>query len=448
MNRPTLTFYRLTNNDIDHEFTYTTTQLTDNDLEVQRIIPKSLGFNLHVEIQNYTAEDVILAGSLKTNPTIIHPSTQENTRVGDFDANFVIVKITYIDNSYGRKSKKGSSCGQITIIKVSNKKLNSGAVFIEELDSYLCTLSHHAVAGRFIFEDSLQNKWDKLDIALDASNRDPSKIYDGFRELAKICVTRQDQIHVRTGSTEAGDNFRIAILDSYFIPSKTGKLIFDPELNSDTFIVEFARQSGTPLFVGSYKELNSIGVIYIDQNEVNTISGKFCGMVLLRDEEHLSNYFHKRKSIDRFREEGTYLMEHSGDITLRQELDSLRAAIVEKDNQRESIEEDLKATKKHITEAGAAKRYLETQIKELKDGWASQMSSTNITTSLQVDLEKLAQERRELEIREAALASSHKAAMAKNRAETVKNILTVISITFTAVTAAIAGWKKIQAMTA
>lgn len=433
-----LTFRRYDRSHVDSELQYTTTQLNGDDYSLNQISMKNLGHNTHIQIQNFTSEPIIVAGSLRCTPTVIAPIDYEGSRMSG-SQDYVVVTIHHAEIGAGIKIKQShKNTAQKTVIRVTGRKLRSGAVFIDEIDSYMTTVHSSHVASRFISEDALTTDWDKLDIVVNLANQDTAKIYDRFQELAQNCVARQDLIQVRVGNLKRAQGMRIAILDTYFVPSVYNNLVTDETLGDDVFIIEFLRQSTQREFQSTFTELKAAGSIYIDQNEVETISGLFCNMVLFPDADHLARYFHKRKSIERFREETIYLAQHSGDIRLRTDIEQLKSKSTETGRILSEKEELIKRLTETIVDLKDSKRHLEGQMKNIREHWSAEHSS-------EVVLGGIENERLELQYKEKLAKAAHETAVVKGQMEKVKAIGAIITVTLTVALTAYGAWRKLKA---
>jgi hypothetical protein len=420
----------------------------EDDRDLIGVTMQNTGFNIHVEIINNTSEEVILAGSMGSTPTSISPCIPSHIRLGNFHNNDVVIRIYQTENGFDITNKRKNMGCLKTVIRVDARKLASGMVFIHQLHSYLTTLSHYEVARRAIAEDSIRNDWHHLDVIMDKTTRDPSLLYDGFSELSRNCVRRQDVIQVRVGNMVNAKEMRVSILDSYFSPFLHHRLAYDPTLGDDDFIIEHLRSENGPSFEGTFTELEKCGSIYVDQNQIETISGLFCGMVVFKDAHHLASYFHKRKSIERFREESIYLAKHSGDIRLKQEISDLESNLEVAAALAEEQRQEIISLKSSNKDSIGKVRLLEKTIDDLKTGYGSRMSAGTIQAEIELGHRKLDSERDEILRKDAMARSAQKAADAKNRSEILKTALGVVGIVITGLAAILAAWQKLKAIRA
>lgn len=426
----------------DSDFRYQSDKIEMTPTQMTSMHLRSLGFNLHLQVQNYTSEPIIMTGSTRSVPTVIDPIMIDGTQSSSSDR--VVITIHHWSNELNAKSKTQFKDTVKTQIIITGRKLRSGAVFIDELDQYLCTLQDHMVAERFIREDARHTDWERLAVEIDMAQRDPSKIYDGFQDLSHECIARQDLIQVRVGDPHRAQDMRIALLDTYFTPALNNRLVYDPGLDADTFVIEFLRQAPQREFYGSLSELLQAGTIFVDQNEVTTISGKFSSLVVFADVDHLARYFHKRKSVERFAQESVFIAEYSGDMKLKEDIERLNQQIETLKNTAQSKDlllEDRDAHLKRIAEQLKTmtdqKKYLEEELRKIKDHWATNQSSEVVT-------QQLINERFEAMMKAQTAHTNYKTQEHKSRVEVFKSIVSVISIAFTILTTMKVAYDRFQ----
>jgi hypothetical protein len=446
MDEDKLTFYRLTKESKHPGIEYSKVPLNEYDSEIKKLGHNNLAFNMHYEIINHTGDDLILGGSLRTTPTIVPPVSHPRVRPLEHEEGNVIIKILHWNYVIDNKTNKTSFYGNRTTIIIKGRVLNHSVYFIDELDLYLGNLRSHPVMSRFIEEDSRHSNWDKLDLVLDTKNHDPSKIYMDYKRFSELFVDLCRHVQIRVRYRNLAEKVYVCLMGNIIDLRLMNRVVEDPTLEDDEFIIEFLRQTGEKPFYGTFTELNKFGSFFIDQNEIETANGKYVYLGIFKDQATLSDYIHKCKSKVRFDEEYRYLAEHSGDKRLHMVLEELRESLDKTEAKNKDYEEEVSSLKKANMELVSSKKMLEREMKELKAGSFHELSADKIRLSVENEHKKLTIEQAELDLKGKTFISSLKSTMVKNRAETIKNVATIISVTVTTVIAVYTGWKKMKAL--
>ena len=417
-------------------FVYNTTQNTkDMDYDFQTVSMEKPGFTIHTVVQNYMSEAVLLGGNLTVTPTHIKSLRQGHERTRDDFNNVVIITIYSSENNTAIDPKKRTTHRSKTEIRIPGKMLNQGSVFINELDCYLMTESHVDATRSLIAKDINQSGWDSINIPASMIKQDPAVIYVEYKQLAKFCIERQDKINIRIGVDlqygKIPDNIKslhVAILDNYFVPYSCYKLVYDPTLTEDEFVIENLHLASRDEFRSTFSELRKVGTMYLDHDEQKTLFGNFYGMALFTDSNHYLTYVHKRKTQERFRDETLYVADRSGDPRLKEEVVRLEREILslkdvnnEKDGTITSLRDSNRKLKTDI-------RDREETINKIRQHYDEKMSSEAVLKDIEneafrlgIDSRKIDNDRIELDQREKAAPLIHKANMLKTMADILKS---------------------------
>ena len=453
-----LDFLRFDRTSKTEGFVYKSTDnLKESEYDFNSVTMDKLGSNLFTNIQNYMPEAVLLGGNLRVNPTRIKSLRQTYDRTREDFRNYVVITILHSENGvYTADPKRRSTQTRKTEIRIPGKMLNQGSVFISELDCYLMMESKIDATRELIARDVEHHQWDSVNIPSSMIKQDPSVIYDEYKQLAKFCIQRQDKINIRIGIDLQYGNipdivkgFHVGILDSYFVPYKNYKLIYDPTLSEDEFVIENLHLASRDEFRSTFTELKQYGAMYLDHDEQNTLFGKFYGMALFSSSQEYLNYVHKRKSQERFSDETLYVANRSGDPRLKEEIVrlerdvlTLREKTVEKEEENVALKESNKKLKADVKDR-------EETINKIRNHHDSKMSSEAILTDLSNesqrlnnDSRKIDNDRIDMDHREKAAPLLHKASVLKITADILKSGWGIATVCLTGMLSIAAVCKK------
>lgn len=412
-----------------------TTKPDELDYTFSSVSMDKAGFCLHYNVQNYMAEAVLLGGNLRVNPTKIHSLRRDDVRPRDDYNNYVIITICSSENKTSPDPRKRTTHNRKVDIRIPGKMLNQGSVFISELDCYLMTESQIDATRELIARDVQNHGWESISIPASMVQQDPAKLYIEFKELSQFCIERQDKINIRIGVDirygeipEIIKTMRISILDSYFIPYSVYKLVYDPTLNEDEFVIENLHLASRDEFRATFSELNKVGSVYLDYDEIETMFGKFYGMAIFANESVYLNYVHKRKTQERFNEETLFVAHRSGDPRLKEHI-----ARLEKDcsSQKETIEDQANQIVEHLALIKRQKAELRSRdevIEKIRTRSEEKIDANVILTDLENDRLRIENDRRkiaheglDLNLREKLAPMAHRAVVWKNVADVLKS---------------------------
>lgn len=423
------------------------------DEEFRQITMDEVGFNIHTTVKNYMAEAVLLGGNLRVNPTLIKSLRRDGTRPKDEVNNFVIITIYSSENSNVPDPKKRTTHTQKTEVRIPGKMLNQGSVFIKELDCYLMTESQLEATRELIARDVSHEGWDSVNVPSTMSKQDPAKVYVEFKELAQFCIQRQDKINIRVGIDLRYDTppavlktMHIGILDSYFIPFSVYKLMYDPTLHQDEFVIENLHLASRDEFRSTWSELAQVGTMYLDHDEVKTMFGTFYGMGIFADKSHYLDYVFRRKTQERFRDETLYVANRSGDPRLKEEIDSLTRetlSLKEANVAKDAVNAGLVETNKYLKQE---LRSREETIVKLRDGHAEKMSAEVVIGEITNESKKLQNEELKLGIDAWDQAHRERTAHLNHRANTLKTVADILKSSWGIGTVCLTGVVSIAAV--
>ena len=415
-----------------------------------------VGSNLFYNVQNYMAESVMLGGNLRVQPSPIKSLRRDDTRPRNDVNNGVLITIYRTENEVTSDLKKRLVHTRKTEIRVPGKMLNQGSVFIAELDCYLMTESQMDATRQLIVNDTLHADDDAILLPSSMAKQSPAVTYEDKKELTQFCLQRQDKISIRIGIDLRYDNLpeiiktmHISILDSYFIPYTCYKLVYDPTLDPDEFVIENLYIASREEFRSTFTHLDHVGVIYLDHNETETLFGRFYGLGIFSNEKQYLAYVHERKSQERFEDESLYLATLSGDPLLKEEINKLSMKVNDLTQTKQELENDNKSLRQLNTNLKADVKNRNDTIERIRSHQDSQMSSdavleqlANERIQLKNEAEKLAFEREDLAMREKSLPLQHKANRLKSIADIVKSGWGILTASIGALIALLALAKK------
>lgn len=407
----------------------------DLDHDFNSISMNKQGFNLVINVQNYTAESILIGGNLRTTPTRIQSLLRSDTRPASDYINSVIITILSSENTLNPESKKRNTHQQKTIIRIPGNLLYKGSVFVSELDCYVMTESQIDATRELIARDVSYPTWDSINLPSSMVKSDPIKLYVDYKQLSDYCIRHHDKIFVRTGIDFRHDDIpqvlktlRIAIADYNFSPFKCYKMGYDPTLSPDEIIIENLYHSSNQEFHFRLSELEIVKSVYLDHNEIKTLFGSFYTMALFADDETYQNYVFERKTQQRFSEETLYVAERSGDPRLKEELRRLEKITAEQDKVLKETQEELKGLQTRVKEQKQIIKDRDETITKIKTHYDEKMKHdyifhevSNDHYRLRNESAKIAQEREELHAKEKQNKLQHKATILKQVSEILKS---------------------------
>jgi hypothetical protein len=402
----------------------------------QLISMENLGFNQHVTVQNYMGETVMLGSNIREPSSKIRSLLRDNVRPRADQRNYVVIKIYQSENLLAQGQRQRSTQVTKSEIRIPGQMLNQGSVYIDELDCYLTTETNLA-ATRELMAHDLEDQYGESEATIPAAlvTPDPVVLYHDYRSLIDSCIRRQDKINIRTGfDVRYGDvplivqDMHIAILDHYFVPFSYDKLVFDPTLSPDEFIIENIYIASKGEFRYTFSELAKVGAVYLEHDQRRTLFGDFYGMAVFASHQRYVDYVHQRKSMERFRDESLYLAEKSGDPMLKEEIvaqrrdiSSLAATLTERDAEISQLRSEKKKLQADLAERERA-------IKDIRDRKDEQLTAeavlrglSNDSAKIENDAKKIENDRVEQDQRAANARMAQRAAILKSISDIMKS---------------------------
>jgi vacuolar-type H+-ATPase subunit I/STV1 len=205
--------------------------------------------------------------------------------------------------------------------------------------------------------------------------------------------------------------------------------VYDPTLDSDTFVIQnLYVGAGSDDFVGSLAKLEEVGSIYLDPDKVDTMFGNFYRMVLFSDRKQYSDYYHARRSAERFREESLIIAERTGDPKLKEDLakitrenTGLKSVLEEREREVRTLSTDLKTVRGTLS-------LREKTIEELRTHKEERLSTDVVLKDMALqnrkvdhDFQKLDVDLEEINLRRDTARSTHRASTLKATGEILKS---------------------------
>jgi hypothetical protein len=267
------------------------------------------------------------------------------------------------------------------------------------------------------------------------TTQDPAKLYIESKELVKDCIERQDKISIRVGvDLKYGEipdiikTMRVSIVDSYFVPYTSYKLLYDPTLNADEFIIENLYLASTQVYKGTFSQLKRQGYEYLSYDEFDTLFGRYYGMAIFANEANYHEYVYNRKTQERFENESLYVAERSGDPRLKEELGRVNRELSATKDKVANQEGQLTELKNETTQLRATIRTRDDTINKIRQRHESKMGPDvvlaemeNDSKRIDVDAQKIENERKDQEHREKTAEINQKASTLKLIADMMKS---------------------------
>ena len=409
--------------------------LRDFEHDLRAISLDKTGFNIYYNVRNYTAETVYIGGSLRTSPSQIRSLLRDDIRPDYAYHNQIVITIYNTVNVISPDPKKKTIHARKTEIRVPGRMLGQGSVFIGELDCYLMAESNIDATREGIAKDVSQQGWESISLPSSMIKQDPAQVYEGYKHLVKDCIERKDKISIRVGADlEYGNvpdiikNMRVAILDSYFVPFTDYKLVYDPSLRLNEFVIENLHVTSQQEFTSTFAELQQRGSMYLDSNEEETLFGKFYGMALFADQDHYLDYVHQRKSQERFQEEMLYVADRSGDPLLKEKIGKLDTTIAQLEHHNEEKTEIITTLKETNKRLKLDLKDREEALTRIRDNHDVKMNADVIVSGIENerlkihnDTKRISNETLEIKSKEETNRLNYRAAKFKTLAEILKS---------------------------
>lgn len=449
----TYKFGRLDKSSKADRFECETKHGNDVKLHSSALDMSEVGNHWSLTIKNYTAGDILLVGSLRCDPQRIPSIYRRDNSTFENTTNYVIIELRHKEVSRNKENKTITTAIRTIKIKCPGYHLENNSIFIDEIGCYVTVDSRLDATRELMAKELRSPSAEEVSIppALMAPN--PTKLFGDFRQLVQDCIERSDRIMVNVGTPVRGDpakipdyvkNLRIAVLDQSIVPYRTGQIQYDPSLEPDEFVIKnllFATDK--PLRSTFSKLRSSHGrAIILDSEEHKTTHGYLCGLGIFADDTAYVDYVHAHRSEELFDELSARLADRNGDVLLKKQLEGTHRDLNSLQQAHQELEDRLKLERDRTKEQTRQIKMMQETIEELKTNGSSEYSRDavlqgmeNERIKLQLEVDKLSQERDELKLRQSQVAATNRVTVVKHIADVVKSswgIVVVIGAIFAA----------------
>jgi len=458
----TFKFGRLDSHTKYENYVYTTKTGNDANWTSQALMMEEVGAHWSISIKNYMREDLVMISNLRVPPRRF-PSIYSYERFMLEDTtNFVIIDIRYRENEFDKNSQSKIKTLRKIEIRCPGYYLEKNSLFLEELGCYFTISSRLDATKTQIVQDAKLPPAKEASVTSSMMTPNPSLVFGDMAPFVKMCIERTDKIQVRVGVKVEGDpnrvpehvkDLRLSILDRDFSPYHNNRMIFDPTLDEDTFIIENIHSThNQPLELTFSQLANSAnGIIYIETDEYNTINGMRCGLVILKDDEALANYIFSNDAEKLYSELSKRIVEETGGYALNKKIESLQSDNANLNQTIAELGESLKLEKNQSKEYKRIAQVHEETIRRLTENQEASLSYDAVMAEINHEREKLQLERDKLENDKLELISkketaaiSHQATRRKATAETAKAYWGILIIIAGGIPVIYGWWKKLN----
>lgn len=447
-------------------FSYTTHTGADADWTPRSIAMQEIGAHWSITIRNYMREDLLLVNNLRSEPQRYASIYAYDELLLEDTNNFVIIELRHCENERAKDRTVKVKNRRRIEIRCPGHCLQTQSLYVEELGCYLTVESRLQATRELIAQDTRFPNSKEVAVPESTIKSDPVSTLRDFEPLLKNCMERSDKIQVRVGVRVDVDpsrvpehvkSMRIAIMDRDFSPYHNNRMVYDPTLREDEFIVENLHFVSSEPLKSTWDRLQRADAraFFIDTQEHRTMGGLLCGLVIFADEDALHNYLFAHKSEEIYNELTERLIDKTGSHALKKKIQDLDTTIAKRDEQLGDLENALKFEKNQNKEYKRVLGIHEETIRRLKDNHEPSLAYEavmaeieNDRETLRLDREKLEHERIELERKYRLSQTAHKAGALKSAAEILKSGWGILVIVGGVSTAAIKGWKTLKSSTA
>lgn len=430
---------------------------TPRDLEM-----RDLGGHISVTIRNYMREDLLLVDNVRKEPKRYSSIYANDRFLLEDTTNLVIIEIrtreVELDKDGNNKIKRQSK----TEVRCPGHLLQTHSLFVEELGCYLTIQSRLNATRELIAHDTRFPEAHEVSVPESMVKPDPVSTLRMYEPLIKNSLERMDKLRVRVGVPVDKDpirvpdhikNLRIAVMDKTFSPYTHNRMVYDPSLLEDEFVVENLHFVTSEPLISTYDRLQKAEgrAFFIDTQEHRTLGGNLCGLAIFADPEALNEYLFAHKADEVYEELMEGFADKSGNPVLKRRIDALENDIKAKDTLLEEIETTLKFEQEQVKTLKRRVTAHEDTIKKIKENYDSNNSYEMLIAQLENERSrhKLEQERLEFE-RDELIAKlkmseqNRKTTFYKSIADTAKSTWGILVIVSTAVVAIYKGYNKLK----
>jgi hypothetical protein len=430
---------------------------TNRDLEMVE-----LGSHISVTIKNYMREDLLLVDNVRSEPKR-HVSIYQNDRfLLEDTTNFVIIEIRTREVERGKDNENKIRKQSRTEIRCPGHLLQTHSLYIEELGSYITIQPRLQATRELIANDSRFPDSKEISVPESMVKPDPVSTMRKFEPLVKNCLERADKIRVKVGVRVDKDpsrvpdyvkNLRISVMDRDFSPYHNNRMVYDPELLPEEFVVENLHLVTSEPLISTFDRLhkNEDRAFFIDTQEHRTLGGNLVGLAIFADPEALHTYLFTHKSHELYDELMEGFADKTGNPVLRKRIETLEESVVDKDTRIVDLEENIKFEQGQVKTLKRQVSAHEDTIKKIRDNHDTNMSYESFQNQIEnekkrfdLERERLMFERDELLAKLKISQQTQKTAFLKSIADGAKSVWGILVIVSAAAVAGFKWWNKLK----
>ena len=445
-------FGRLTHTDADARLIYNSNPVKDSvDTTINQTMGEP-GSNWQFTIKNFTKSSVVLMASLRSDPIVVPSVRDERQLFASTNNDTVLIEIMHTQITRGPKGTNQTVVNTTTKIKIPGHMLQSNSLFIHELGFYVTIASRVEATMALIAQDSHNAQAPEVSVPASMVKPDPQNTFQDFEALVKNSVERAALIQVRVGVDVSKPpamipdhvrDMRIAVYDRDFSPYANNRMVYDPHLDPDVFLVENLHFNPSEPFVARFSQLHNSdsGAFFIDHQERLTLKGDYCALAIFAGMDAFSDYVFSRKTQEIYEELQTRLNTTHANPMLRSKVERLEGAYQELQTRHDTNIEEVKASRAKIKELYGTIRERERTIDQLKDHHEVKMSAETIAGQMGNERLQTMAETYELELKQRMAQLNQQSTTWKSVSEIVKSSWGIV-LALVGVGASIYKWSR------
>lgn len=412
-----LKFGRIDKTSVLRHFQYTESPGTEFDFAARNLDMSGIGAHWNISVRNYMREDVLLVSSLRAKPLRVRSIYEsKGFRSTDYN-NMVVVELTHKENAYTTDGGIKTVQQKKIVIQCPGHHLQTHSLFIDEIGCYVTVESRLPAVRETIAADIQHPENDGVSVNAEELKPDPVCTLQEYESLVNLSIERADKILVRVGVPvdvdpqrvpDALKSMRICILDHHFSPYLSNKMVYDPTLQENEFVVENIHYTGSGELISTFDRLATHPgrAHYVDTQERATMGGMLCGLVIFADPDALTEYLFKHKADVTYNELMERVIDKTGSHALTTRIAELEAALANKDTRLTELEASVKTERTITADLKRTLAAREETIKKLQTNHDAEMSYAavmgeieNTRTKHELDREKLKVEQQDIKVK-------------------------------------------------
>lgn len=458
----TFKFGRLDSKTTIRSFKYDTQNNTDAKWTNRDVEMIELGGHISVTIKNYMREDLLLVDNIRSTPRR-YVSIYHNDRfLLEDTTNFVIIEIRDREIERGKDNEHKIRKQSRTEIRCPGHLLQTHSLYIEELGSYITIQPRLQATRELIANDSRFPDSKEISVPESMVKPDPISTMRKFEPLVKNCLDRADKIRVKVGLPIDKDpsrvpeyikSMRISVMDRDFSPYHNNRMIYDPELLPEEFVVENLHLVTSEPLISTFDRLHKAEdrAFFIDTQEHRTLGGNLVGLAIFADQDALYNYLFTHKSYEIYDELMEGFADKTGNPVLKKKIETLEESVLDKEKTIDELEVNIKFEQSQVKTLKRQVSAHEDTIKKIRENHDVNMSYEALQNQIdnekkrfELEREKMKVERDELLTKLELSKQNQKTVLLKSIADGAKSIWGILAITSGALVAGYKWWNKLK----